>query len=242
MGKWGRVRKFLGRFMKTFLSRFYDFIYAQVAVSLLMAFAILGTQVHLGLIERGAIRANVLALSEPYLYFLVALAVWHLLHTSFVLYWENQDEITALNVALISVENKAGLLIKNNVSSADWRDLANKFAKVSQFPLRVQYQSTQGEVSWDLRDPKYQALCMLAGSMLLKSRRVQTSLPTSVSTDPDPISRWLNYLKELKRTTDKMYLTEDQVNGTKLIHYLGTISDVGQASENLCIECSAREV
>jgi hypothetical protein len=97
-------------------------------------------------------------------------------------------------------------------------------------------------VTWNLRDPKFRSLCTLAGSMLLNSPRLTPTLSTDICLEPSPLSRWLNYVRQVKGDSDISYGTEELDDGTKLVHWLGSIADIGQTSANLCLECSAKEI
>jgi len=218
---------------------------SEQVIGLLLAVGILFYQIKYGVIHSGEVHASYWAIFWPYVFLVGVLFLWHLARTPYLLHLEDEKRAEGLELESLKLKKEIALqedAKRNSVSSADWNELAMKFGEPSQFPLRVQYQSTKADVTWYLHDAKYKALCKLAGSMLLKSPNVRHSLPTSIVSEPNAVSRWLNYIKELNRSEYDGHGIEDLDDGTKLVHVLGYISDLGAVSANLCIECSAKEI
>jgi hypothetical protein len=170
--------------------------------------------------------------------------VWHLLHTSYVLYWEQEEKREVLLREAVNAKVRSEALLQYKltaVTGADWQQLADRF-KEARFPISVSFQTTRGVTTWNFNDRgECKALCMKAGAMLLKSAKVYEPLGYVIKDESDHLSRWLTFVK-LKRGSERyMFWTEEMSDGTKINTYSGVITNVAVDSAVLCMECSAYE-
>jgi hypothetical protein len=131
----------------------------------------------------------------------------------------------------------------------DWEKLAAHFKALPGFGVRADwFQHGSGAEIWslhggpsDVRD--VEALCRLAGTMLLKSPRVLEQLSNDVVTQTDPLDRWLVFLKEQNGGLDGRLLygaTRDKY-GVERPYYSDCLSSVATVSSRVCLHCSAQE-
>jgi hypothetical protein len=128
---------------------------------------------------------------------------------------------------------------ENRVSSADWKQLADRFDKVN-FGLSAGWQQTQGKTIWTLGDQQLKSLCLLAGAMLLKSPYCSVNFEVIV-TETDHVKRWLEFVKSNRTSTNVMHGTETLNDGSTVNHFFGSINDLARKSSSLCLECCAYE-
>lgn len=143
---------------------------------------------------------------------------------------------------------------KERVRSSDWKDLADRFKEISRHvgaqlqttsELREQFgkdtsRSDRWSIGVDREEKKCEALCVLAGAMLAKSRNQPLSAEVrAVTSDRD---RWLGFLRECDAVRSDGYVIEPISEDRKQIRYYGYITELAVVSANTCIECSAREI
>jgi hypothetical protein len=140
------------------------------------------------------------------------------------------------------------------VDSAEWLDLADRFKEISRHvgaqlqttsELREQFgKDTNRSDRWSMgvggEEKKCEALCVLAGAMLVKSPNQSISAEVrAVTSDRD---RWLGFLAECGAVRSDSYAIEPISEDRKQIHYFGYITELAVVSANICIECSSREL
>jgi hypothetical protein len=84
------------RYIKTFFRKLGEFLWQQIIVGAVLAVCILLQQIHRNIISTTAIRANILAVLEPYLFVIGVLVLWHLGRTAYLLHLEDRAEIDRL--------------------------------------------------------------------------------------------------------------------------------------------------
>lgn len=140
--------------------------------------------------------------------------------------------------------------LKRTVGSAEWRDLADRFAKTS-IHVRADWQQfgeDSGIESWHIGgsaiDETYECkiLCSLAGTMLMKSPIVSNGLSDRVRSEQNEVNRWLAFLRERGAVSDISYGINTLPGGSKQMVYLGSIRSIAKVSSRACIECSAKEI
>lgn len=80
------------RYMKTFFRKFWEFLWQQIVIGVILAALIIWQQIRRNIITGPTIRADILAVLEPYLYLLGALILWHLGRTAYLLHLEDSAE------------------------------------------------------------------------------------------------------------------------------------------------------
>jgi len=134
---------------------------------------------------------------------------------------------------------------KFSLSARDWNDLAADFRRIDAH-IRADWASETigtGE-SWRFREDKSrtaEALCTLAGAMLLKSPAIAPLLSERVKSRSTDSWRWLYYIKEKHPLTQQISGTESSYL-TKMQTEAGTIERLGEISASICVECAAAEI
>ena len=174
-----------------------------------------------------------------------AFAIWHLFRTPFLIHGQTvermqQESASALESQRNSIKKEAA----NRVSPSDWREISDKFSALVSHQISAQFQATREVTRWTMYDTQCKALCTLAGTMLLTSAGVSPHLSDAVKGEPDPISRWLLFLKTITSCASYRveYAYEILDNGEKLIHVLGRIDNVPRESSAVCLKCCAQEL
>lgn len=88
--------------MKTFLRKFGEFMWQQIAFGALLAGLILWQQIERGIVSVAAVRDNFLAVAQPYGWVVGAILLWHLARTAYLIYLEDQEEIDRLRKDTVS--------------------------------------------------------------------------------------------------------------------------------------------
>jgi hypothetical protein len=160
----------------------------------------------------------------------------HLVRAAWKLDKHQNAEIALLkSIAKVDVER---------VFPADWREIADKFSTLVSHQISAQFQTTQGTTTWALYDKHCNALCTLAGTMLVASHGVSSHISEAIKKEANPVSRWLEYLKETTTAASyrKEYLTENLMDGQTVVHLLGRIDNVASESAAVCLKCCAKEL
>ncbi len=129
----------------------------------------------------------------------------------------------------------------------EWQQLADRFETCSRF-VRADWQSTKGETTWRLAGGSteckpIETLCILAGSMLVKSLNVHAGLPGDVSAETEPFRRWLTFVKSTNASDSMNYAEEQDDAGNSLgFIYFGSYGGIAHTSALLCMRCSADEL
>jgi len=137
--------------------------------------------------------------------------------------------------------------------SGKWEQLASQFDKI---PRTVTVQWQHGGLTftgekiqdlWTIRGEGYldiMPLCKKAGTMLLLSPKVLMRLSDKVKSEPNPVDRWLHFLKEnhgaLKIDSHPAVFRDH--DGNEQIILMGDINELGAASARACADCSAEEL
>jgi hypothetical protein len=174
---------------------------------------------------------------------LCGFALWHLLRTPFLLHGETVEKMHRESAEAVEVARKsaqAQAVASSRVIPADWRELSDKFAACRQ--VHAQFQKSRQSTTWHLYDEQCRAMCSLAGTMLIASTKVAASLSADIRNCADPVSRWLEYVKETTTSHRTEYVIEMLPDGEEIIHFLGSIDNVPQESVSVCIHCCAKEL
>jgi hypothetical protein len=149
-----------------------------------------------------------------------------------------------------------------NQNSESWKELAARFSAISarhtdiRMRVRAEWHSERldnegKEVceTWQIRDDwrdgaahNCEALCNLAGAMLLKSPKVSASLSRKVHTRSDDAWRWLYFLDENPGVSTVSFTSITAVNRSIREYQKKTIQDIAGVSSIVCIECAAKEI
>ncbi len=135
--------------------------------------------------------------------------------------------------------------------SREWRDLAEKFGRLPS-DLRGDWWVWDTQVDeppvWEgLRGngtKEGEALCRIAGNMLVKSPKIAASLSDRVRARTDALDRWLDYLKESYSGSSNTLFFEGNRPGpdeTTVNGIAGQIERIGAASTAACLNCAAEE-
>ena len=89
---------------------------------------------------------------------------------------------------------------------------------------------------------KCEALCSLAGALLLKSPKISATLSEKVKTRSNDSWKWLYYLKENHRGFNLTTRGISSARGFNVETEGGTIEHLPAVSASVCIECAAREL
>lgn len=87
-----------------------------------------------------------------------------------------------------------------------------------------------------------EALCRLAGAMLLKSPKVLASLSEKVRTRSDDVFRWLYFISERKNIFTRELTSDVRVGMERKQGSGKTIPSLSTHSANACLECAAKEI
>jgi hypothetical protein len=140
------------------------------------------------------------------------------------------------------------LHVQSAPTSAEWKDIANRFEKVglavsAQWQCNRQNNQTTFEnwtFSGTYRKP-CETLCRFAGTLLAKSPNISHKLSASSLQQSDPAWRWLFYLKENHNALD-LNSGVPPIGDDGTIYLMGTISNVASVSARVCMECAALEL
>jgi hypothetical protein len=126
-------------------------------------------------------------------------------------------------------------------AAREWQDLADRFRYVPG-QTRADFQATDGLNSWTVKynDKTTEALCRLAGAILLRSQAVLSQLPPHVKRDTEPLNLWLNYIQAYFRVGPSGFIGFDGQN--KRLEQIGSVQDLQRKSAQLCMECSTIEL
>jgi len=171
-------------------------------------------------------------------------AVWHLVRTPFLLHGQTIERMRCELISALETQRNSLREGALRVSPADWRDMSDKFGALVSSQISAQFQTTQNVTRWTLYDAHCGALCTLAAAMLIASHSVSAHLSVAIKGETDPVSRWLDYLKETTHAASYRteYAVETLDSGEKLFHYLGRIDNVPRESAAACLRCSAQEL
>ncbi len=237
MAYWHQFCKRLGK----------DFLAATVeqVIGVLLAVGIAFFQVKYGIIHASEVHASLWAIAWPYVFLVVTLFLWHLVRTPYLLDKERAEGLEAErrgNQALkqqIAFQEKAK---QNTISSSEWDALGDRFQQCSK-SARVDYQITQGITRWDIKEDRtLEPLCKKAGAMLLQSPKSRLALLPMIPDEKDTLSQWLEIIKQRTVSHNIGHGIEHLDDGSSLVHTLGSIYGLAEASYQLCMECSAYEI
>jgi hypothetical protein len=142
------------------------------------------------------------------------------------------------------------------ITASDWKALSKQFDEFVPSYVRAEWYSETlgwdgklvGE-QWLVRDdwsdqfaPRCEALCRMAGAMLLKSPHVSLSLSRNVKTRSDDARRWLYFLAEKKGVLKVTSQGETVVRNLRHKNKGGEISNLPAISSIACLECAAKEI
>jgi hypothetical protein len=135
----------------------------------------------------------------------------------------------------------------------EWKDLATKFESLSRDPLsmhvRADWQCQRNNnrtiyESWNLtgvgNQAQIEAICLFAGTLLMKSPTVIQQLPDAVKKEQNPAWRWLFLLK-----ATSLYFKQDSSYGKSddgTLYFMGSLRDLAAASVDACVQCAAAEM
>ncbi len=176
---------------------------------------------------------------RPGVYWAVALLA---LFAAFFAAWSEEhkakERVAAEHLAAAKVTAAA-------VTSSDWRELADRFSKLSRH-VHVgwtQWGGDSGRQFWSLggstpeETHQCRALCELAGAMLVRSPNVCREFRDLH--EPDAADRWLCFLKYTGALQSNGYGVETLDDGTRRPIFLGMISNLAGVSATACLTCSA---
>lgn len=133
------------------------------------------------------------------------------------------------------------------ITSADWERLGQRLLQGCQF-LRADLQKHRDwpTARWRIAGGQSnlcESLLKKAGAMLLRSPNVRSSLPDFIAKEPDPLVRWLCYLKHRGHYQFGLFYNEVDNEGTSRFGgETGSIPDLAHHSSVICEECSAAEL
>jgi len=142
------------------------------------------------------------------------------------------------------------------ITSGEWKDLASRFQKFPAAYVRAEWYSEHldergnrvGE-RWMIRDDwknqyasQCEALCRLAGAMLLKSPKVSKTLSEKVRSRSDDVWRWLYFLAERDGVIQKIMTGETKVGRERLETWMKMITQLTLHSGSACLDCAAKEI
>jgi hypothetical protein len=226
MGYWGRFWKRVWK----------DFAEATVEqmIGALLALCILCYQIKFGVIHSGEIYANYKALVCPYLILLVVLFLWHLARAPYLLHLETVKNDEEKLKSAVQEERKRKL---SDASRSEWLDLADRFKALSYH--RADWSTSQDKTTWRIPDKECRPLCVLAGSLVLRSPSLPEDFPRSLLLEPDFSVRWLEYIKTKCGSNHTVpYMWEESPDGKKIGYFGGSI-EIPVNSSNLCIELAS---
>jgi hypothetical protein len=170
--------------------------------------------------------------------------------------WESQADLLTPSVRVgdemldVTVTPRAQTVPETPIGSKDWQELAQNFGRVPT-DMRADWwiadTKVQGPIQWQSLaggpPAKHcEALCRLAGNMLLRSPKIAASLPDDVRSRAEPLYRWLDFLKaRYSGIGNIMHLESERDDGTKVFSLAGQIEHVGTESVTACLNCAADE-
>jgi hypothetical protein len=133
------------------------------------------------------------------------------------------------------------------ITSGDWERLSQRLLQGCQF-LRA---DSQKDSAWPTEHWRIaggqsslcESLLRKAGAMLLTSPNVRANLPDFVAQEPDPLVRWLSFLKHRGYYRVAGFYNQVDDEGTSRFGgVIGSIHELGHSSLVVCEECSASEL
>lgn len=136
--------------------------------------------------------------------------------------------------------------------SDTWKELATRFSRLD-VNLEAEWMSESLDMdgkpvgdTWRIRGPyqdeQCEALCQLAGAMLMKSPKLRARLSDKVISRTNDAWRWLYFLAEHPGVARDSGYGDVTVRGFKKEMLHRTIKELAAQSHNACIRCAAREV
>lgn len=133
------------------------------------------------------------------------------------------------------------------ITSGDWERLGQRLGQSCQF-LRADSQKDRDWPTerWRIaggQSDMCESLLRKAGIMLLRSPKVRATLPDLIAQEPDPLVRWLSYLKHRGHHHISSHYNHVDNDGTG--HFggvIGSIPELAHSSLVVCEECSAFEL
>jgi hypothetical protein len=135
----------------------------------------------------------------------------------------------------------------SRITSGDWERLGQRLLQGCQF-LRADSQQDRDWPTehWRIAGGQSglcESLLRKAGAMLLRSPNVRANLPDFVAQEPDPLVRWLSYLKHRgHHRASGFYNQQDDDGTTRFGGVIGSIPELAHSSLVVCEECSASEL
>jgi hypothetical protein len=130
----------------------------------------------------------------------------------------------------------------------DWKELSTRFGEMANILIAADYVGSSEDESWNLRGSpavvvrRLESLCKLAGNLLIASPNVSRNLPSDLRAHPDPINRWLFYLKIRPGAFKNVgYGAGTSGTGEKIHYQMGSIEQLATVSASECISCAADE-
>jgi hypothetical protein len=131
----------------------------------------------------------------------------------------------------------------------EWKEQSTEFEKLANWGVRAHWQRSRSSSQWMIQggggiaNQRMETLCKLAGQMLVTSPKISLTLTREITGEPDPVDRWLSYLKSRKPTFwhEELPAYEVHDDGHKTPIYFGTLQDVVRVSADQCLECAAEE-
>jgi hypothetical protein len=140
------------------------------------------------------------------------------------------------------------LTAESHAGAKQWREMAERFAKEDKFIGAQWNRTSAGSELWHFsggNTHNIEALCRIAGTMLIKSQRVARELPSSVTTQTNPMYRWLLFIKDsnFRGIGNAMYGIEvgEDGNPTGGIHFNDVVNNLSELSSRACIYCESLE-
>jgi hypothetical protein len=132
------------------------------------------------------------------------------------------------------------------ITSGDWERLGRRLGQSCQFLSA----DSQKERDWPTerwriaggQSDMCESLLRKAGVMLLRSPKIRATLPDSIAQEPDPLVRWLSYLKHRGHHRIGRYYNYEDDKGASHFGVIGSIPQLAHSSAVECQECSAIEL
>ena len=129
--------------------------------------------------------------------------------------------------------------------AVSWHSLADRFKQIEPV-VRADWHQEDETETWSITGGEYAkdctSLCELAGTMLLRSGNVAATLSEKISSTPDPIERWLEFLKEREGLSRILEGTTTRKGGDVGIFLAGSIDNLPSVSSRACVHCAASEI
>ena len=132
-----------------------------------------------------------------------------------------------------------------------WRELASDFSKLPNDTRADWYGQVGGDVpmvenQWSIaggiQRENCEALCKLAGAMLLRSPKISSKLSEMVRLQTNEVRRWLYFLKEHSGVPKETLVGDGIAHGISVKTSMQSINGLATVSARVCIECSAEEI